>query len=201
MAGRWPQYSPYQEKRGNRMPSGGRHLTRHDRCRIQARGKAGHRRGDRPLAAHREPWVGPELRPARPSRGPAAGGVDGPSGCRRRTGGLWRGISVSGGSPAQTPKRLASGGRARVSATWIARTCGPTGRREAHPPGSRRASGPGGHIGASRDHGGKVRVGDREVDTIMGARTGWAIVSLVNPAMKFKFFNCLTARLPRPAAR
>ena len=76
---------------GAPMPSGYRHLTRHDRCRIQARGKrsfaACHRGRDRPLAAHREPRDFAQLRAARPSPRPG-----------RRTGRRFRSILISGGA-------------------------------------------------------------------------------------------------------
>ena len=69
------------------MPSGYRHLTRHDRCRIQARGKwsfaTGHRGRDRPLAVHREPRDTRDRGTGRP-RDRSAGGC---ARLRRR----WRG--------------------------------------------------------------------------------------------------------------
>ena len=103
-------------------------------------------------------------------------------------------------SPSQTPNQLAAGGRARVSATWICRRI--RADRAAggdlylclrHRGKRRNRRGRGvipGRVDISERPAiveGKVRVGDWEVDTIVGARHSGAIVSLVDRASKFTF--------------
>ena len=116
------------------MPSGYRHLTRHDRCQIQALRKSG--LSQRAIAAEigrSQSTVSREISRNSGQRGYRHGQADGLAVARRRaassvprrmTPAHWK----AGGeyldlrwSPSQTPNQLAVEGRARVSATWIYR--------------------------------------------------------------------------------
>ena len=130
----------------------------------------------------------------------------------------WKAVEECPGlrwSPSQTPNQLAAGGRVRLGATWIYRRIW-----------ADRAAGGDlylclRHRGKRRNRRGrdgagrgvipgrvdiserpaiveeKVRVGDWEVDTIVGARHSGAIVSMVDRASKFTFPHWLTARRRR----
>ena len=202
------------------MPSGYRHLTRHDRCQIQALRKSG--LSQRAIAAEigrSQSTVSRGTSRNSGQRGHRHGQADGLAVARRRaassvprrmTPAHWK----AGGeyldlrwSPSQTPNQLAVGGRAKVSATWIYRRIW-----------ADRAAGGDlylclRHRGKRRNRRGrdgagrgvipgrvdiserpaiveeKVRVGDWEVDTIVGARHSGAIVSMVDRASKFTFLH------------
>ena len=175
------------------MPSGYRHLTRHDRCQIQARGKrsfaAGHRGGDRPLAVHREPRDFPQLRaarlPPRPGRPPAddAGALEGGEGVSRPPVEPVADPEPAGRRGACESERdvdipahmggPAAGGDLFLCLRHRGRRRNRRGRN-----GAGRGVIPG-RVDISERPAiveGKVRVGDWEVDTIVGACHSGAIV-------------------------
>ena len=206
------------------MPSGYRHLTRHDRCQIQALGKSG--LSQRAIAAEigrSQSTVSRGISRNSGQRGHRHGQADGLAVARRRaassvprrmTPAHWKAVEEFPGlrwSPSQTPNQLAVEGRARLGATWIYRRIWADraaggdlylclryrGKRRNRR--GRDGAGRGvipGRVDISERPAiveEKVRVGDWEVDTIVGARHSGAIVSMVDRASKFTFPHWLTA--------
>ena len=143
-------------------------------------------------------------------RGYCHGQADGLAVARRRaassvprwmTPAHWKAVEEYPGlrwSPSQTPNLLAVGGRVKVSATWIYRRIWADRAaggdlylclRHRGKRGNRRGVIPG-RVDISERPAiveEKVRVGDWEVDTIVGACHSGAIVSMVDRASKFTF--------------
>ena len=116
------------------MPSGYRHLTRHDRCQIQVLKKSG--LSQRAIAVEigrSQSTVSRGTSRNSGQRGYRHGQADGLAVARRRasssvprrmTPAHWKAVEEYldlRWSPSQTPNQLAVEGRARVSATWIYR--------------------------------------------------------------------------------
>ena len=202
------------------MPSGYRHLTRHDRCQIQALRKSG--LSQRAIAAEigrSQSTVSREISRNSGQRGYRHGQADGLAVARRRaassvprrmTPAHWKAVEEYldlRWSPSQTSGLLAAGGRVKVSATWIYRRIWADraaggdlylclrhrGKRRNRR--GRNGAGRGvipGRVDISERPAiveEKVRVGDWEVDTIVGARHSGAIVSMVDRASKFTFLH------------
>ena len=207
------------------MRSGYRHLTRHDRCQIQALRKSGlSQRAVAAEAGRSQSTVSRGISRNSGQRGYRHGQADGLAVARRRaasavlrrmTPAHWKAVEEYldlRWSPSQTPNQLAVGGRVRVSATWIYRRIWADraaggdlylclrhrGKRRNRR--GRNGAGRGvipGRVDISERPAiveEKVRVGDWEVDTIVGARHSGAIVSLVDRASKFTYLQPVDRR-------